>query len=91
VDGRPDAPAAAAQHVTLLRDLYPLSSRMECVRALARRKLGPRDRVQAVVYGYEHGLVEPGVPDRPPAHPQPFHDPFGFFPHEGKNPNGSSF
>lgn len=28
--------------------------------AAVLRKLGRRDRLQAVIYGYEHGLVRPG-------------------------------
>jgi hypothetical protein len=28
------------------------------------RKLGLSDRVQVIIYGYEHGLIQPGQQDR---------------------------
>jgi DNA-binding NarL/FixJ family response regulator len=45
--------------------LYLAETTVKTHVAAILRKLGLRDRLQAVIYGYEHGLVQPG--DNPPA------------------------
>jgi DNA-binding NarL/FixJ family response regulator len=45
--------------------LYLAETTVKTHVAAILRKLGLRDRLQAVIYGYEHGLVRPG--DNPPA------------------------
>ena len=45
--------------------LYLAETTVKTHVAAILRKLGLRDRLQAVIYGYEHGLVQPG--DNSPA------------------------
>jgi DNA-binding NarL/FixJ family response regulator len=44
----------------IARDLVVSHSTVKTHLTHVLDKLGLRDRVHAVVYGYEHGLVEPG-------------------------------
>jgi DNA-binding NarL/FixJ family response regulator len=48
----------------IARELSVTHSTVKTHLAHVLAKLGLRDRVHAVVYGYEHGLVEPGSPGR---------------------------
>ena len=49
----------------IARDLFVSHSTVKTHLTHVLDKLGLRDRVHAVVYGYEHGLVEPGRSDEP--------------------------
>jgi DNA-binding NarL/FixJ family response regulator len=46
--------------------LYLAETTVKTHVAAILRKLGLRDRIQAVIYGYEHGLIRPGEPGLPP-------------------------